>query len=58
MYIYKVNPDRYLVKYKVRLVIRGDEEDKVAEDNYTATLAVRSFRIIIVIVTKFDLDIV
>ena len=56
MYTYKVNLDRYLIKYKVRLVIRGDEEDKVFKNNYVATLATMLFRIIIVIITKFDLD--
>ena len=56
MYVYKTNARGYLIKYKVRLVIRGDEEAKLIEDNYTVILATKSFRILIALVAQFDLN--
>ena len=56
VYVYKFDKHGYLVKCKARLVIRGDQEEKKGEDNYAATLAGRSFRTLMAMVTKFDLE--
>ena len=56
MYVYKTNSKGYLIKYKVRLIIRGDEEAKIIEDNYTVTLTIKLFRILIALVVRFNLD--
>jgi hypothetical protein len=56
VYVYKLDKHGYLLKCKARLVIRGDQEAKDGEDNYAATLAGRSFRTLMAMVTKFDLE--
>jgi hypothetical protein len=42
VFIYKFNEDRYLLKYKARLVVRGDLQEQYG-DTYAATLAARLF---------------
>lgn len=56
VYTYKADQDGKLVKFKARLVIRGDMEPKTAEDVYAATLAARSFRVLMALTAKYDLD--
>ena len=55
--MYKFDKHRRLVKYKARLVIRGDQQAKSREESiYASTLAGRSFRTLIVIAARFDLE--
>jgi hypothetical protein len=56
VYTYKPDQDGRLAKFKARLVIRGDMEPKTAEDVYAATLAARSFRVLMALTAKYDLE--
>jgi hypothetical protein len=57
VFTYKFDIDGYLVKFKARLVVRGDLQPLIGQDNYTATLAARVFHALIAIAAQFDLDI-
>lgn len=46
------------MKCKARLVVRGDQQINRTEDLYAATLAIRSFRLLMSIVARFDLEII
>ena len=56
VYVYKLTSEHYLERYKARLVARGDQYDSHKKDVYAATLAARSFRLLIAIIAYFDLD--
>ena len=57
MYIYKFDKHRRLVKCKARLVIRGDQQEKSGnESTYASTLAGCSFRTLMSITARFDLE--
>ena len=53
---YKIDLDDYLIKYKSQLIVRGDLQT-IKEDIYIITTAIQIFRIIIIIVTGFDLKV-
>jgi Reverse transcriptase (RNA-dependent DNA polymerase) len=54
IFIYKFDSDGYLLKYKVRICVRGDLQF-TDQDIYTATLASRTFRALIAISAAFNL---
>jgi hypothetical protein len=56
VYTYKSDQDGRVSRFKARLVIRGDMEPKTAEDVYAATLAARSFRVLMALTAKYDLE--
>ncbi|EAQ84318.1 hypothetical protein CHGG_10722 [Chaetomium globosum CBS 148.51] len=57
VYTYKFNTRGFLAKCKARLVVRGDQQRvNHAEENYAATLAVRSFRAVLALAARFDLE--
>jgi hypothetical protein len=56
VYTYRFNKRGIFKKYKARLVVRGDQETKSANDNYAATLTGRSFRTLIAITAQKDLE--
>ena len=56
VFTYKTDISGYLNKFKARLCVRGDLQESTHEDTYAATLAARSFRVLIAIVAIFDLD--
>lgn len=56
VYTYKQDEAGRLAKFKARLVIRGDMEPKTGEDVYAATLASRSFRVLMALTAKYDLE--
>ena len=57
VYVYKFDKHGRFIKAKARLVVRGDEQLKsLTESNYAATLAGRSFRILIAIADHFNLE--
>jgi hypothetical protein len=59
VYTYKFNTRGFLAKCKARLVVRGDQQAKgLAEDNYSATLAIRSLRATLAIAARFDLELI
>ena len=55
VFTYKFDQDGYLIKYKARLVARGDLQYTI-EDTYTTTLIAQIFRAIIAIIVAFDLE--
>jgi hypothetical protein len=56
VYAYKLDKQGYLVRCKARLVVRGDQQRVNADDTYAATLAMRSFRTLLALVARFDLE--
>ena len=57
VYLYKYDKHGRLAKCKARLVVRGDQQLKTAIGNtYAATLAIRSFRTLIAMAARFDLE--
>ncbi|RYP68913.1 hypothetical protein DL771_006402 [Monosporascus sp. 5C6A] len=57
VYVYKFNKHGWLQKCKARLVVRGDQQLKNAcGDTYASTLAGRSFRALMAIAARFDLE--
>ena len=55
VFTYKFDPDGFLVKYKARLVVRGDLEEVSAEDVYASTLAIKIFRCLMALTSAFGL---
>lgn len=54
---YKTDNQGMVTKCRSRLVVRGDLQAKsTIEDTYAATLASRSFRIMMAIIAKYDLE--
>ncbi|KAJ8131105.1 hypothetical protein O1611_g2520 [Lasiodiplodia mahajangana] len=57
VYVYKFNKHGYFIKCKARLVVRGDQQPySSTEETYASTLAGRSFRTLMAIAAKFDLE--
>ena len=58
VYTYKTNQDGTFKNCKARVVVRGDQQKPTAQETYAATLAARSFRIVMAIAARFDLELV
>ena len=56
VYMYKLNTNGFLERYKARLVIRGDLTRSIYKDTYTATLAIRVFQCLIAITAYFRIE--
>jgi len=57
VYVYKFDKHGRFIKCKARLVVRGDQQARSnKQDTYAATLAGRSFRTLIAIAARFDLE--
>ena len=56
IFIYKFDTDGYLVKYKARICVRGDLQERFIEDNYAATLAAWTFRALMALTAVYDLE--
>jgi len=57
VYVYKFAKNGNLEKLKARLVVRGDEQDKdLLRETYAATLAMKSFRILMTAAARFNLE--
>ncbi|RYP52889.1 hypothetical protein DL770_011007 [Monosporascus sp. CRB-9-2] len=57
VYVYKFDKHGWLQRCKARLVVRGDQQLKNAYGNtYASTLAGRSFRTLIAVAARFDLE--
>ncbi|KAF7568826.1 hypothetical protein PtrM4_134390 [Pyrenophora tritici-repentis] len=55
VFTYKFDEDGYLLKYKARIVVRGDLQDQYG-DTYAATLAARLFRALMALACAFNLN--
>lgn len=59
VYLYKFNKHGWIQKCKARLVVRGDQQLKLAVGStYASTLAGRSFRALMAIAARFDLELI
>jgi len=58
VYVYKFDKHRRFVKYKARLVVRGDQQARSKANTYASTLAGRSFRTLVAIAARFDLEMI
>lgn len=59
VYVYKFDKRGWLIKCKARLVVRGDQQTATGIANtYAATLAGRSFRALMAIAAKVDLELI
>ena len=57
VYVYKFDKHGRFIKCKARLVVRGDQQKRTSEgETYAATLAGRSFKTLVAIATRFDLE--
>ena len=57
VYTYKLDKSYHLMKCKVRLVVRGDQQRNItSQDTYATTLASQSFRLLMAIAARFDLE--
>jgi Reverse transcriptase (RNA-dependent DNA polymerase) len=57
VFTYKFDSNNILIKYKARLVVRGDlQRNSKFQDNYAATLAARIFQALMAIAAYFDLE--
>ena len=58
VYVYKFDKHGRLLKCKARLVVRGDQQARTKQNTYASTLAGRSFRTLIAIAVRFDLEMI
>jgi hypothetical protein len=56
VFTYKFDEDRYYIKAKARLVVRGDLQPRSEEENHAITTSARVLRIITVLMAMYDLD--
>jgi hypothetical protein len=57
VYTYKLDKHNQFIKCKARLVVRGDQQRNVtSEETYAATLASHSFRMLMAIAAKHDME--
>ena len=56
IYRYKFDKHGYLIKLKARICVRGDLQEHSEKDTYAATLAGRSFRSLMAIAARWDLE--
>jgi hypothetical protein len=56
VYTYKLDLDDFIIKFKARLVARGDLAPIPNDDVYACTLAYKTFRILLALITYFGLD--
>lgn len=56
VFTYKFDDNGYFIKYKARMVIRGDLQLPTDKDTYAATLSIRVCRAILAIAAYFDLE--
>ena len=53
---YKFDEDDYLVRFKARLVVRGNQQPYTGKDTYASTLAARTLRVLLALMAKFGLE--
>ncbi|MFL5692379.1 MAG: reverse transcriptase domain-containing protein [Ktedonobacteraceae bacterium] len=53
---YKYNKHGFLIKFKARICVRGDLQPPSEKETYAATLAAKSFRILMALAARWDLE--
>src|SRR6266566_1141394 len=53
---YKIDEDGYLKSFKSRIYVRRDLQPPSDKDTYAATLANKSLRILLALITRWDLE--
>jgi hypothetical protein len=57
VYTYKLDKSHHLLKCKARLVVQGNQQHNItSEDTYAATLASRSFQMLMAIASAHNLE--
>ncbi|KAM4058343.1 reverse transcriptase (RNA-dependent DNA polymerase) [Hirsutella rhossiliensis] len=56
VFAYKLDPQGYVIRFKARLVVRGDQQPEDDEDTYAATLRARTFRLMMALCCLEDLE--
>ena len=56
VFTYKFDEDGYLVRFKARLVVRGNQQPYTGKDTYASTLAARTLRVLLALMAKFGLE--
>ena len=56
VFSYKFDKHGFLIKFKARLYVQGDRQPINGLDTYAATLAGTTFRVLMAICAKFDLE--
>ena len=54
---YKFDKHSFLLKFKARICVRGDLQPLSEKDTYAATLAARSFRTLMALAARWDLEV-
>jgi hypothetical protein len=57
VFTYKFDKKGFLLKFKARICVRGDLQPLSEKETYAATLAGRSFRMLIALAARWDLEI-
>ena len=57
MFRYKFDKHSFLLKFKARICVRGNLQPLSEKDIYTATLAARSFRTLMALAARWDLEV-
>ena len=57
VFTYKFDKQGFLQKFKARICVRGDLQPQSEKETYAATLAGRSFRMLMALVVRWDLEI-
>lgn len=53
---YKYDKHGFITKFKARICVRGDLQPPTEKDTYAATLAAKSFRILMALAARWDLE--
>lgn len=56
VYDYKFDNSGYLINFKSRLCVRGDQQEATHEETRASTLAARTFRTLMALTAQFDLE--
>ena len=57
MFTYKFDEDGYHIRCKARICVRGDLQTDGDEETYAATLAAKTFRVMMALAAKYDCDV-
>ena len=57
VFTYKFDKQGFLLKFKARICVRGDLQPLSEKETYAATLAGRSFRMLMALAARWDLEI-
>lgn len=57
VFTYKFDDAGFLSKFKARICVRGDQQPKSDRETYAATLAGRSFRVLMALAARWDLEV-